>query len=876
MLLTLRQNFDSYLSTLSDQGQRQAIELADLIEDVGHKCQDVQDALTSQDYSPVNTPVDQEYQHVISVNTLSGGKAIMDEYRSLKVKFDKAVSELNNVKRQLKLHSSTDVQSNNDGKLREQIATLEGTYGQKLEALLARVDELSFNIVSFPTSNSPSKKVATTDSLSFNDIGKQLQVLESSLTSLEKQAASNSKIEMDGQNVGLQLEPIRLHLEDASKELNSFRDALKQSSVDDTSSKIESCKEKLGSLFKTLNTNKVSCENSENLSENSLAATAGFTSCLLDVKQRVQEIGEQLDSLEEDGEDSDSEDEGDEEQTTVESIREKLCSLTEYIEQHSKLSGSDWELLRLMSLQKSSSTITKDETDTKTASDEDKLKLYANRLSLEAVILSEMGHLLQNKDHLVHQDSVCRHIDSLSNQLLSLQHLLDSEMKTMHFDEPQADLLSSYAELLSEKILINTQLNSVEQDSQAAGDSSFQPVLLATEAILRSQVDSSIVSNMDHSVEDILVMPTYLTSRSIIQGEVTHAITSLKDRLQQKPEVLEPGLPCYQLMLERVIDRQNKVISSFEAYEKQVIHSLAVIIFKESEEMTIIEGPESILEAMCSELSTIMETYIQRYKEKCRAAMDTHSAHKHDVIVNELRSVRENMLVKLKNQHEAYAQDPGSARDSSLDIPVQSLDDTISNFGEILSLKAIVKGTSNFLIELLKMGSSVLEDLVLEPDMNNEDNQNYSVEKGLNSFVLALSQGLQSEAVSKEKMSRRVLSPSDQTSDVAEDSVEDIVLKIPDLSDLSDQMGGRAASLVREAVFNAQLTFTLFKQKMMFSREISQLRARRPVRVRPEMNPEESHDSDDTLDLQTDFQVSKSFCVQSHYFHYTSRWFAMF
>jgi len=104
-------------------------------------------------------------------------------------------------------------------------------------------------------------------------------------------------------------------------------------------------------------------------------------------------------------------------------------------------------------------------------------------------------------------------------------------------------------------------------------------------------------------------------------------------------------------------------------------------------------------------------------------------------------------------------------------------------------------------------------------------------------------------------MSRRVLSPSDQTSDVAEDSVEDIVLKIPDLSDLSDQMGGRAASLVREAVFNAQLTFTLFKQKMMFSREISQLRARRPVRVRPEMNPEESHDSDDTLDLQTDFQV---------------------
>ena len=46
-----------------------------------------------------------------------------------------------------------------------------------------------------------------------------------------------------------------------------------------------------------------------------------------------------------------SEDE-DEEPSAVEEVREKLASLAEFIEQHANFSGSDWELLRLMTLQK--------------------------------------------------------------------------------------------------------------------------------------------------------------------------------------------------------------------------------------------------------------------------------------------------------------------------------------------------------------------------------------------------------------------------------------------------------------------------------------------------------------------------------------------
>ena len=95
-----------------------------------------------------------------------------------------------------------------------------------------------------------------------------------------------------------------------------------------------------------------------------------------------------------------------------------------------------------------------------------------------------------------------RQIDFLSGQLLSLHHMLDQEARTMHFDTPQADLLKSYAELVAEKVLVNGQLcnDTFDQRSHlpegAASSSTLQPHLLATEAILRSQVCLMVTESM--------------------------------------------------------------------------------------------------------------------------------------------------------------------------------------------------------------------------------------------------------------------------------------------------------------------------------------------------------------------------------------------
>lgn len=875
MLHQLRQNFDNYIDSLNEDGRGKAIKLADLIEDIGQKCRDVQDTL-HESQEVMSCPLGSEYRHMITVNASSSGKAIMEEYKGLKVKFDLAVAELRKVKNDLKdTYNSYDSLRHEDMKLKEKVNFMEGMYKQQIVDLIARVDGLTVKVVNVQSGSTKVVPAASPLPDSSADVAReieqQLSELEGRISVLEQQAAGfqQSSVSPAAPPPGpsgmlVKLEDIKTQLEDTNsklKHLSQSYPAVTSASV--LQAKVNSCKERIGSLTVSVKSpgSSQGLGPANSSEEIVAAANAGVGSCLREIRERVLEIGEQLDSLEEDDEDSDSEDE--EEQTTVDDIRGKLAKLTEYIEQHSKLTTSDWTLLRLMSLQKSNiqaSGTSKELQQSDSSTEDDKLKMYTDRLSLEAVLLSEMANILQTKDYLQPDDTVCREIDSLNSQLLVLHQRLDNEIKTMHFEDHQADLLSSYTELMAEKILVNGHLcsSTFDKKSHMASDSapSLQPMLLATEALVRSQIDSYISSNMDKTADEILTLPTHLTARTIVQGELTYSLSQLKSRLQQNPEVLKPGPVNYQFMFSRLLSREKVVLDTLRCYSSQIIHSLAVIIFKESEEMTIVEGPETVLEAMCSELSTIIEKHIQHFKEKCRSAFNTHSARKFDIIVNELRVSRETVLSEIKSKHEAYSKDPTSIRDSSLDIPVQSLDSTINNFGEIIALKSIVIGTTNFLAEILKMGSAVLSDIELDQDSCSEDGA--CLEKGLTSFINALSEALETEALSKANLAKKVTCDSQRSDTVEEQpsgNVEDI-LRVPDLSVYTGHLSGRAEVIVREAVLNAQLTFSLFKQKLLHDSEINRLRARRPVRTRPELSAEESRDSDDTLDLQDDFQVT--------------------
>jgi hypothetical protein len=487
-----------------------------------------------------------------------------------------------------------------------------------------------------------------------------------------------------------------------------------------------------------------------------VASASSMSKCMQEITERLQEIGEQLDCLEDEAEDSDVE-EGD--ASAVEDVRQRLANLCEYIKQHSKFTDYDWQLRQLLETQKQTIASARHQEHAQGESaSRDKLKSYADRLSLEALILVEMSQLLENKEGLLgsseDSDPVMRELRLLISKVLNLHCKLDSELRTLVATEANADVLRVQADLMAEKILLESNLCAATFAQQDKGDQEVQPKLLATEALLRAQLDAHIGHNLDRSCDDLWSSASHLTTRCLVQGELTFALTSLKNKLAS---LQHSGGNVRDLSFERLKARHKSVSELVGVYQEKLVGALAVIIHKESEEMTLVEGPENVLDAVCSEVSTIMETHIQRCKERVRGASNTHTARRFDMMVSRLRAHRELVLNSVRQRHEKFSADPEA--DHGVELPFQSLDSSINNFGQIMALSAILDAHLDFVTEMLKMGDvSALADMEVEEEEEEaeepgegEEGATKALQKGLASFVHDLAEALSSEAASKQK-----------------------------------------------------------------------------------------------------------------------------
>lgn len=483
--------------------------------------------------------------------------------------------------------------------------------------------------------------------------------------------------------------------------------------------------------------------------------------CMAEITERLQEIGEQLDCLEDEAEDSDAEDGEDGDGSALEDVRTRLANLCEYIKQHSHFSAHDWQLRQLLDAQRQLITTARQQNrSAEGESSKDKLKAYADRLSLEALILVEMSQLLENKEGGLlrggeESDPVMRELRLLNSKVLNLHCKLDSELHTLVHTEANADVLRVQADLMAEKILLESNLCAATFATQDKGEEEVTPKLLATEALLRAQLDAHIGRNLDRSCDDLWSSASHLTQRCLVQGELTFALASLK---QQVAGVRESGGNVRDLSFERLKARHQAVVELVGVYQGRLVSALAVIIRKESAEMTLVEGPENVLDAVCSEVSTIMETHIQRCKERVRSASNTHTARRFDMMVNRLRAHRETVLSAVRQRHEKFAADPEAER--GVELPFQSLDSSINNFGQIMALSAILDAHLDFVTEMLKMGDlSALADMEVEEAEEPEEEEeeeggegaSKALQKGLTCFMHDLAQALSAEAVAKQQ-----------------------------------------------------------------------------------------------------------------------------
>ena len=694
-----------------------------------------------------------------------------------------------------------------------------------MEGLLQRVDQLSAQLVTKHSTSTLQARLDQAPSTSgqasvSREIEQQLRRLDSGISVLEKaldtmpaEAAAAAGIPSTSRSaappsysqvVVSRLKELRQKLDSTGKDLKDILKDLPRASSSSSSSnpagasseqqalvsRLDDCSQKLGKLSLMVGEeedgaggrggsnpghspghNAEGCDGKPagcpDLMESSASSMAR---CMHEITERIQEIGEQLDCLEDEAEDSDDE-EG--EATTVEDVRERLANLSEFVKQHSRFSNHDWRMLQLLAAQKA--VISKDrlETGGSDSADTDgknKLQAYADRLSLESLILVEMSHLLERKEsEEEEEDPVMHELNVLNSKVLSLHQKLDRELSTLCVTGASADVLRVQADIIAEKIMVEGHLYSAGfcQDSHLSSEEAkvekekkAHPKLLAAQAIMRSQLDSYIGQNLDKSCDELWSSASHLTTRSLVQGELSFALGSLRKQFTDSPHITASANGVRDFSFERLKERHRAVMDVAQVYQDKMIQALAIIISKESEEMTIVEGPENVLDAVCSEVSTIMEKHIQRYKEKVRSARDPHTARRWDMMVNQLRADREVVMTGIRQQHAAYASDPEG--EDEVDVPFQSLDSSINNFGEIVSLCSILSAHLNFVLELLKMGNTSLlaemeEEEGHEEEGENNEGDHRALQKSLSSFLHSLAEALQSEALSKQSQVHKIL-----------------------------------------------------------------------------------------------------------------------
>ncbi|XP_025092199.1 COP1-interactive protein 1-like isoform X4 [Pomacea canaliculata] len=872
LLTQLQDHFDAYLAKVPNDIKKEAATLAEMVEEINHHCLLMQGSLHESSQGRLSEASGEDYHHNITVDASSGGQKIMDEYQGLKGKFDRAVAELKKLKKEVnEVYRSYDKIEKKDKQLEQDMQQMETSYREQLENIVRRVDQLSSQLANSNSTAALQAKLGVTAHHSVNtsmstEIENQLSQLDNEISSMEKalaeKTASNSLAAesrmslspQDSQCIMSRLKEMKEQLELTNSGLKEilcdvvsspgveFQEASKQQSL---MSHIDGCGRKLGKLANMIQeegdfaqTSRVSagscsgggCPGFKDSGASSMAQ------CMCEVKERIQEIGELLDSLEDNAEDSDNE-EG--ETTTVDDVRERLSSLCEFVEQHHTFSTYDWHLMQLLNAQKVE--ISKTRAQQSDAGDgvtdaQDKLHDYANRLSLEALILVEMAHLLEQKavenkeesEEEEEHDPLLKMVGGLSLKLLSLHQKLEQECRTLQVENVVSDVLAMQADLIAEKILMEGVLFSGTFGHNLSlneeKDKKVQHKLLATEALMRSQLDAFIGKNLDKTCDELWSSASHLTLRSLVQGELTFALNCLKKRLSDCTLDRESKDCVKNLFIERLKERHKLVMGISKAYEDKIIKALAIIISKESEEMTIVEGPENVLDTVCSEVSTIMEKHIQQYKEKIRSAKTTESAHQWDKVVSQLRLDRESVVAGIREQHAAIS--AKFNEENSLEVPFQSLDSTINNFGEILSLRSVLTAQLSFIDELAKVGdTALLDDIEEEEEEDASDGEagaQRTLHKGLVSFMHNLTTCLQREAGSRQDQAVCLLSSKGQNQ-------VDVVSAVPELSSL---LHGNQYSetLTREAIFAAQITFMMCKMKLLHEQELDRLRASRPAR----------------------------------------------
>ncbi|XP_069124825.1 uncharacterized protein [Argopecten irradians] len=874
-MINLQKNYTDVLSKQTDKSQLGG--MGPLMTDIVHRCSHLQDLLR-EGSSDLGTPR--------STNQISQA----EDFNDMKMKYENLVIEANKLRKDLEDKSS---QSKDSKEMDVKLANLEGAYKQKVEEMASRVEDLAGRVKHAGPSKAsspqkPRRPEEASTALSA-EIETELGRLEDRISYID-QVLRTPDISMSGdeeeddddeeesdsfmssddemtedeededeeirgyENKHLlgKLRAMRNQLQATNCKIQDLTDEMIEKSYlknDSASEKEEGLRQTLvkcsdtvdsltGRLVDKVKAAKIGGASLEGSSAENMIA---FQNCVKEMREKVVEVNNMV--AEHEALDAKS----------LKMVHGKLMNLLEYLGHLQRFKNRDFDMLGRITHQdlQAKAVIKRRESGIRRSRlhFEEKVHLYADRLSVEAIILGQMAYLVQRYQMGdVYRDLLLKEIQDVNMVILDLERKIDDATKTHCASESGVDIVSSYAAILAEKIVLEGQLAScaMAADNQTTDDTAVlsalqiteNPSILAMEVFLRCQVDTSVHHNLHQASEHMDSVTGHIITRSLVQGEISHALSKLKSRFSLKDGVRDVTDLLRQerkFSHEQLISKCESVCNAAEVYQAMVGSTLRC-------QACLAQTP-NIKDTLYTKMSRSFQKHIEEFQEKQR----TSEAREQNRCRHIISALEVELDLGVRNLRELFEPGLSETEEVMSDMTPVSVESTVLQLADILMCRATIKGTVAYISDMVSSGNF--------PEL--PDTSIFSSEQALagdqDSAMQLLARSLSNEATNKQSLAAELkkFNPENPSSSEECSRIVDILGIVPD-SELSGNLGTYGENLLREALHQAQLTYMSYKMKLQHERNM------REMKMKIEAGQKVDLPSDSSREAEGDIHASLS------------------
>ena len=382
--------------------------------------------------------------------------------------------------------------------------------------------------------------------------------------------------------------------------------------------------------------------------------------------------------------------------STIESLRDRLREILKEVEDVSKETGER------MKEEKMDIHLDLDST----------IKIFAEKLSLEALVIGEMATLLRSSQNDVINDRenhLCE-IQFANKNILDLEQKIDlMQSSNNNIEDPSLERtkssLQAYSELLTERMVVHAQILATlennkygdETDKDTPSSQVFASKL-AQEAMFRSKLDLPIYSaTSSKDYEQALS----LASKVLVQGELAFTMNKLRERMsntmtdQERIDLLEQEL---ELAEHRLHDRENNLAESVQSFISAKTAQFAEIWLQENQSNETVDSPEKELEEMLNKHAKVFEKQIN-------PKVNYSDVRRHEHIVKSVSTTSEYLIQKLTTsvENELHKHSVSGSKKTKFRMSVMEV---LENLAEVVANKAVISGQIAYLKEQLEMRSN--------------------------------------------------------------------------------------------------------------------------------------------------------------------------